>query len=156
MLDSVVVQLTVSIDIDAPADRVWQVITDIENCESTIRGILKVEILEQPKGNSIKGLKWRETRKFAGKEATEVMWITEAQAPRFYKARAESHGSVYESGMSIDSREGGCRLTMSFEGRPQTFGAKVLWALTGWMAVRPLKKTMAEDLQDIKAASEAA
>ncbi len=147
--------VSVSTDISAPAADVWKVITDIENSGAIIGGIDEIKILEPATGPSIVGLKWKETRTMFGKEATEVMWITEAEEPSFYKTRAESHGARYESQLAVEPTAGGSRLTMSFEGTPQTTGAKVMWALTGWMAKGAMRKALIRDLADIKAAVEA-
>ncbi len=149
-------QSSASITIDAKPDAVWKVIADIEHSADVISGIHKIEILEQPKGTSIKGLKWKEWRTFGGREATEVMWITEARKNSHYVAHAESHGAIYDSTMRISKDGDGCILTMEFQGTPATFGAKVMWALTGWMMKGAVKKACAKDLEDIKAAAEAA
>lgn len=140
--------------IAATPTKVWNVITDIENATDRISGILAIEVLEKPKSGVV-GLKWKETRKFAGKEADEVMWITDATKPRFYTTRAESHGSIYTSRFDIEKTDDGCVLTMGFDGQAVSLGAKILWFLTGWMAKGPMKKAITEDLADIKAAAEA-
>lgn len=137
-----------------PAD-VWSVVSDIENAERRISGIKAIEILERPAGPSIVGLKWRETREWMGKDAVEVMWITSASERAYYETRAESHGSVYTSRLELEAIDGGTRLTMDFRGTPVTLGAKVMWALTGWMAKGALRKTIDKDLSDIKEAAEA-
>jgi hypothetical protein len=147
-------KLSLSTSIDATPAKVWSIISDIEHAADHIQGIDKVEVLEKPK-SGLKGLKWRETRTMFGKEATEVMWITEAKVNSHYLTRAESHGAIYVSGLSIAKDGEGCTLTMSFEGTPVTFGAKVMWALTGWMAKGAMKKALNQDLADIKAAAEA-
>ena len=77
-------QLRKSTDIDASLQAVWNVVTDIKNLASTIQGISSIEILEPATGPSIVGLKWRETRTWRGRDAIEVMWITEAQEPFHY------------------------------------------------------------------------
>ena len=83
------------------------------------------------------------------------MWITDAKKPQFYETRAESHGAIYVSRLSIDKADDGCVLTMSFDGQAVTFGAKIMWFLTGWMAKKPMIKAITEDLEDLKAAAEA-
>lgn len=148
-------EMSTSIDINAKPAAVWAIISDIEGSADTISGIHKIEILETPKGKSMVGLKWKEWRTFGGREATEVMWITDAEPKSHYVARAESHGSIYNSTMSIEPHDDGCTLTMTFEGVPQTMGAKIMWALTGWMAKGAVKKACSKDLADIKAAAEA-
>ncbi len=149
-------KMSVSTDIQASPEAVWKIVSDIENAAATIRGITKVEVLEPATGPSLVGFKWRETRVMFGKEATEVMWVTAAQEPRFYDTRAESHGSIYEMRVAVEPAGGGSRLTMTFEGTPQTMGAKIMWALTGWMAKGSMRKALSGDLADIKGAAEAA
>lgn len=149
-------EMSTSIDIDAPPTTVWNIITDIAYSADIIQGIHKVEVLEPAKGPSIVGLKWKEWRTFGGREATEIMWITEAEEPSHYVARAESHGSIYNSTMAIKPEGDGSTLTMTFEGTPQTLGARIMWALTGWMAKGAVRKACAADLADIKTAAEGA
>lgn len=141
-------------NINASATDVWSVVSDIENAEARISGIKGVEILQQASGPSIVGLKWRETREWMGKDAVEVMWITDASEPAYYETRAESHGTIYTSRIELETIPTGTRLTMGFNGQPVTFGAKILWAMTGWMAKKASRKTIDQDLADIKAAVE--
>ncbi|MGB1585539.1 MAG: SRPBCC family protein [Thermoplasmatota archaeon] len=147
-------QMALSTPIAATPTKVWNIITDIENATDRIQGILAIEMLEKPK-TGVVGLKWKETRKFAGKEAHEIMWITEAKKPKFYVTRAENHGAIYTSRMDIEKTDDGCILTMGFHGETVTLGAKIMWALTGWMAKGPMRKAITQDLADIKAAAEA-
>ena len=147
-------KISTSTTINAPKEKVWGIITDFEHAPTTISAIEKVEILEQPESGLL-GLKWRETRVMFGKSATEVMWITEAEENGFYQTRAESHGSIYKSRMTVADTDGGTELTMSFEGEPQTTGAKVMSALMGFMFKGATKKAVAKDLADIKAKAEA-
>lgn len=41
-----------------------------------VSGIISLNILHQPEDGLV-GLKWEETRKMFGKEASETMWITD-------------------------------------------------------------------------------
>lgn len=141
-------------EINASPEAVWSVITDIENAAKFISGIKAIEIVQQASDSTLVGLKWKETREFMGKDAVEVMWITNARAPEFYETRAESHGCVYLSRMELKATEKGTQLTMSFKCEAQTLGARVLWLLTGWMAKKSLCKVIEQDLPDIKSAVE--
>ena len=141
------------IEIQAPKEAIWQVISDIENAVKNVSGIEKIEILEKP-AEGLVGLKWRETRTLFGSTATEVMWITEAVENEFYQTRAESHGAVYISRMYITEQEGKCWLAMEFQSRAQTFGARLMGALMGWMMKSSTAKALQQDLQDIKAVVE--
>jgi len=145
---------SVSKDIQATPQAVWDVVTDIEHCASVITGIKNIEILEPGAEPDRVGLKWKETREWMGREAVEVMWITDASAPSFYQTRAENRGSVYQSRLALEPTSSGTRLSMEFDCEPQTFSAKLVWMMTGWMAKKPIGKMIDKDLEDIKAAVE--
>ncbi len=145
--------IEVSVTIGASPEAIWSVITDIENASRNISGIEKVEILQTPP-DGIVGLKWRETRKFGGKTATEDMWITEAVENRHYVARAESHGFVYTSVLRITPTDGGSTLTMTHRSEPRSLLAKVLARPMGWMLRSTLEKALRKDLEDIETAVE--
>ncbi len=139
--------------INAPRAAVWNVITDIENAAETISGIEKVEILEKP-STGLVGLKWRETRTLFGKTATEVMWITDAEENSFYDTRAESHGAVYTTRISLADQGESTSIKMRFVGKPQTMAAKIMSALMGWMFRGAMQKALVQDLEDIRKAAE--
>lgn len=141
------------VTINGSKDAIWATITDIENASETVSGIERVEILERPESGLV-GLKWRETRTFCGKTATEDMWITEAAENEFYEARAESHGFIYISTISISEHDGSNSLTMSHDSTPQGFMAKLLSVPMGLVFRGFMKKAFLQDLNDIKAAVE--
>lgn len=143
------------VTIDAPKEKVWDVITNIEHASENISGIEKVEVLEKPI-DGIVGLKWRETRTMFGQTATEVMWITDAEENECYRTRAESHGSVYTTDFVLSEQDGKTRLSMEFDAVPQTLGSRLMWTLTGWFFRGSTKKGLMQDLVDIKAAAERA
>jgi hypothetical protein len=142
-----------AIDINAPKADVWKVITDIDGSVDRISGINAIEVLERP-DKGLVGLKWQETRTMFGKEATEIMWITDATENEMYKTRAESHGAVYMSWLKLDEQGGVTTLTMGFEGKPQTLPAKIIGMLTVPMMKKSTLKALDKDLVDIKAAVE--
>ncbi|MCF7807807.1 MAG: SRPBCC family protein [Candidatus Marinimicrobia bacterium] len=135
--------------INASAEAIWQVITDIDQAAERISAIEKVEVLERPVPGLL-GLKWRETRTMFGKEATEVMWVTEAEDNVYYQTRAESHGAIYISSMRIETAGDASRLVMEFDGEPQRMGARIMAALTGFIFKGATVKAIQQDLEDIK------
>ena len=145
--------MNVEVPIEASKHEIWKLITDIEHASDRISGIEEVEVLESP-ADGLVGLKWRETRKFGGKTATETMWVTEAEQESHYRTEAQSHGSVYRSRMYISDGDDGTRLGMDFDCEPQTFGAKVMWGAFGFMFRGATRKALLQDLIDIKAAAE--
>lgn len=139
--------------IQGSKDRVWPIITDIENSPNVISGIDEVEILEKP-AQGLVGLKWRETRTLFGKTAIETMWITDVADHESYATRAESHGAVYTTHITISEQNNDTVLTMTFGAAPQTLGAKIMYATLGRMFKNATIKALQQDLVDIKAVVE--
>ena len=142
-------QCSTTIDISRPRAEVWNAVSNIRNAPGMITGILSLEVLEDPDAGLV-GFKWKEARKMFGKEATEIMWITEAVENGYYCTRAESHGSVYKTRISLDDVDGQTRLAMAFTGEPQTMGAKVMSFVMGGMMKGAMVKELQKDLMDIK------
>lgn len=142
-------QVSTSIKISKQKENVWKAITDIENSATMISSIIAIDVLEKPESGFI-GFKWKETRKMFGKEATEIMWVTDAVEREYYSTRAESHGSVYISRLSLIESAGNTILTMSFYGEAKSFTAKILSALMGFFIKGSIEKELHKDLVDIK------
>jgi len=142
-------QVSVDIEIAQPKNVVWAAITDIANCQAMISSILDIQIVEQP-NEGLVGLKWREKRQMFGKEAVETMWITDCVENEFYMTRAESHGSVYISKLSLREVADGTQLTMSFSAQAQSFPVKIIAACMGFFIKGSMKKALLKDLEDIK------
>jgi hypothetical protein len=64
--------------IAAKPDTVWGLVSDIKNVATVISAIKMIEVLEVPSASSMVGTKWKETREWMGRDAVEVMWVTEA------------------------------------------------------------------------------
>lgn len=88
--------------VNGPADRVFEVFSDIQHCGDRIKGITKVEVLSDVKQGT--GLRWRETRVMLGKEATEEMEMTASEPPNSYTVEARSHGMHYISVFTFEPR----------------------------------------------------
>ncbi|MFM7050997.1 MAG: SRPBCC family protein [Planctomycetota bacterium] len=146
--------ITVSIDIAAPAERVWDRISDIENAARTIPAIRSIEILSETRRGL--GTRWRETRVMFGREATETMEITGWRPPHEYVASAASHGSEYRSALRVTPAGAGCRLEFEFSARPVSFAAKVLSFVLAPVMRGAVVKALRADLGAIRAACEAA
>ena len=141
--------VSVDINISRSAAEVWAAITDIENCQDMISSIIDLEILDKPE-EGVVGLKWKETRKMFGKEATETMWITEAVDSQYYYTRAENHGAIYTTKLSLAESDGVTALSMTFSAEAETLGMKIMSAIMGLMLKRSMKQALQTDLEDIK------
>ena len=142
-------KIAVDIEIEKPKETIWSAITDIENFSNMISSIIDLKILNRPE-DGIVGLKWKETRLMFGKEASEIMWITESVENEYYCTRAESHGSVYITKLSLSETARNTLLTMSFTGEAQALIVKIVSACMGVFIKSSMKKLLCKDLEDIK------
>ena len=144
----------VEVPVNAPKERVWRIISDIENADRTISGIESIEVLEKP-NESILGLKWKETRKMFGQTATETMTVTDLEDGTAYVTEAASHGSHYRSRVWVVDDGAGSRVGMSFSGRPTSTLTRILYLPMGLLMKSATRKALLKDLQEIRAAAEA-
>lgn len=148
-------QVQVSREIDAPAGRVWELITDLEGTSQLLSGVELVERLDDRDGFGI-GTRWRETRTMFGKQATEEMEVTAVEPERSYTTVAHHGTTHYESILQVEPLDDGrSRLTMSFEGTSSSAVGRVLTATVGRLFQGSSRKMIQRDLDDIAAAAEA-
>lgn len=142
-------EVSTSIEILKPKENVWKAITDIEDSAKMISSIIAIDVLEKPQVGFL-GFKWQETRKMFGKEATEIMWVTDSLENEYYSTRAESHGSVYISRLSLSESGANTILTMSFSGEASSLIAKIISTLMSFIIKGSIEKELQKDLVDIK------
>ncbi|EMY34559.1 hypothetical protein D477_009133 [Arthrobacter crystallopoietes BAB-32] len=147
-------QLELARYIDAPAEVVWDVLTDIGRADSTLSGVDSVEILTP--GAYREGFRWRETRKMLGKAATEEMWVTEVQPGQSTVVKAASGGADYTTRFTLTPSGDGTELRMFFGAELQNPGwpARLAMAVFGKLGISAARKAMQQDLYDIAAAAE--
>ena len=92
--------------IGAPQAAVFHLFADVKRAAEHLSGVVRVEKLtDGPVG---KGTRFRETRVFFKKEATEELEITGFDPPRSYTLGCESCGCTYSTTMhAAGHREGG-------------------------------------------------
>ncbi len=130
--------VTATEHINAPRERVWEVVTDFDNIAENIEAITDANVLERPDSGII-GLKWQETRVMFGKQATETMWISSAEEGLWYETTAHNCGSIYNSRIELQESDGGTQLSMSFTATPETLSAKI-FSVLGFMFNGAIKK----------------
>ncbi|MDX1643977.1 MAG: SRPBCC family protein [Thermoanaerobaculia bacterium] len=145
-------KITEEVSIEAPVDEVFAVFTDLDSAQRNVTGITAIEVLEGPPRLAV-GTRWRETRPFFGKEATEEMWVTALDEKRRYVVEAESHGTKYRTEYIFASGDGSTRVEMTFEGRPVSPSAKLTSGLA-FLFRGSLRKALRRDLRDLKAVCE--
>lgn len=139
---------SVGIEIRASKEDIWTFIVDHRKWVENIKAIIAVEVIDQ--STTFLGFKWKETRVMFGKEADETMWVTDVSENNFYKTRAESHGSIYITTVTIEEKDGYCILTQEFDGQPQKMIGKIMMGIMGGMMRKSTEKALYDDLLDIK------
>lgn len=140
--------------VDAPADKVWAVISDIPGSAATLSGIDSIQMLSD--GPYGEGTRWKETRTMMGRSETVEMWVAQSEPPRNTTVKALQGGADYTSRMTLADRDGGTELTMTFGAdlvNPSRM-SKVAMALFGRLGMRITRKALAKDLAEIAAKAE--
>ncbi|MDA8792758.1 SRPBCC family protein [Bacteriovoracaceae bacterium] len=129
-------------------EKVWDVVTDLEQAKDRIESIKEIEVLNKSDSGFV-GTKWKETRDMFGKEAVETMWIIEAKEYEYYISEARNTGTLYHSTIRLEEESKGVRLHMSFTAKPESLFAKLLSPLMFFMKGM-IRKAFIKDLEDIK------
>ena len=140
--------------VNASAEKVWAVISDIPGSAATLSGVESIQMVsEGPYGE---GTRWKETRSVLGRRETVEMWVAEADPPRSTTVMALHGGAEYTSRFDLAERDGGTDLTLTFGAevlRP-TVVSKVMMALLGKLGMKATRKSLARDRAEIAAKAE--
>ncbi len=145
--------ITVSDTIAAPPERVWQVVTDIDQAPTIIPGITAVERLSD--GPYAVGTRWRETRTMLGRAETHEMEVVEAVAPVRTVVTTLADGVHYTTTMQLAPDPAGTRLTITFsaEQPDATSAQRLLWAAMGPLGSLFTRRMLKQELAGIRAAA---
>ncbi|MFP4148951.1 MAG: SRPBCC family protein [Nitriliruptoraceae bacterium] len=142
-------------EVAAPAERVWEVVTDIEGSVTVLSAVDAIERLDDGQGFTV-GTRWRETRTMLGRQATEEMEVTAVDAPRTYTVVASDATTTYTSTITLEPRGAQrCLLSMTFAGSSSGLVARVLAATVGRVFAGATRRALEQDLDDIAARAEA-
>ena len=146
--------VTVSRRVAASPERVWHVVTDVPSAATVLSDVRRVEMLSQPPYGV--GTRWRETRVMFGREATEELYVTAADAPRNTVIEAESGGTHYTTTFTIEPDGEGSTLAMEFAGEPVNASVwqGLLWKAFGQLGLKAVSKAMRRDLDNLAAVAE--
>ena len=139
--------------INAPVERVFAVMIDLERWPETIEEITRIEKLTE--GPVRNGTQFKETRVMFGKEHTETMTFEDLVPNRGYTLAALSCGVAYESIHTLAPDAGGTQLRMELRSRPVTLGAKVMSPIMGLMMKSTMRKMISKDFDEVARACEA-
>jgi carbon monoxide dehydrogenase subunit G len=145
--------ITVSGTIDASRERVWQVLTDLDNAPSTIPGITAIERLTE--GSYAVGTRWRETRTMLGRTETHAMEVTEAIPHERTVVTAVTDGVRYTTTMQLSPAGTGTHLAITFgASQPDaTLVQRLLWTAMGPIGTLFTRRMLNTELEEIRAAA---
>lgn len=133
--------------IQAPNAEVFQVFADLPNLSERVQAITGIEMLTP--GDVGVGTRFKETRVMFGKEATEVMEVTQFSPPEHIREEARSNGMNYVSDWTFTEDSGMTTVRIEFSGTAQTWLGKGLSLLFSGMA-GSMKKAFLADMDDLK------
>jgi carbon monoxide dehydrogenase subunit G len=139
--------VTVSNEIAAPVDRVFQTFTDIEHGTSHVSGIKKLEMITE--GPIKVGTRWIETREVVGRLDTAEMEITAFERNRMYTISHNKAGVRIDTTFWFEPSGDGTKVTVEFDldsgGLPPGLLAPLGWAIAG-----KVEGVLSQDLADLK------
>lgn len=143
--------IQLSVQVNAPVERVFAIFSDVQKSEEWVKGITKLEMLSDV--TSGVGTRWRETRIMFGKEATEEMEISAYEPNKSYEVTAENMGMNYHTLFTFTPSGDGTRVEMVFTGTPTTLTARLMGLLMVFF-VGATRKALQEDMEQLKAVAE--
>ncbi len=145
--------LVVTRRMHAPVEQVWEVLTDLSTLSRRLRGVKSVQIMTS--GPYAVGTRWRETRTFFGRSATEEMWVRSNDPLRRTVIESGQQPVHYRTVWQLTEGEG-TQLTMTFTGTSPDGGlAALLTRVLGPVGLRATRKALERDFDDIEAAAAA-
>lgn len=144
-------QLVTKIDIAAPIDVAFTTAFDVDRWPEFISGIERIDVLGD--GRIHLGASFRETRTMFGRVTTEEMTIVELSPPHSFVLTARNHGTNYRAEHHFVEIPQGSRLTLRFQGQPETLLACLLSPI-GRLLLSHVRRKLDADLRDVKAEAE--
>jgi len=145
--------ITASTWINAPQSEVFALASNFGGCAEWLSSVTASELLTpKPVGP---GTKFRETRRFGGREEIEEMTVTAFDPPRSYTLTCDSHGVRFTTVLMFETDREGTIVSMDTQMQPTSFFAKLLSPFAGLMAGK-MRKCILKDLGDLKHAAEKA
>lgn len=126
--------------IDAPIEKVFKTVSEIEHFSKAIPHIVSVDILsDTTKGV---GTRFRETRLMNGKEATTELEVTEFVENEHVRLVADTHGTVWDSVFSVKETNNQTELKLVMDARAYKLLPKMVNPFIKGMIMKALEKDM--------------
>ncbi len=131
---------TITRTIDAPIDKVFQTVAEIDNFSKALPHIVHVDILSDIKSGV--GLRFRETRLMGKRKATTELKVTEYEANNHVRLVADAGGTIWDTVFTVKPMDGQTNLTMVMDAKAYRFFSKLLNPLMKGMIQKAIEKDM--------------
>ena len=138
-------RITIGRTINAPVDKVFDTLANINQFRQAIPHIVKVEFLSDTKAGV--GTRFRETRLMRGKEVSNDLEVVEYVPNEHVRIVADTHGTVWDTVFSVRAKDGLTELTMVMDARPHQLLPKIMTPLIMPMVT----KAIVQDMDSVKA-----
>ena len=134
-----------SLSIEAPIEKVFAVIADVEGFLEVVPEIVKVEFLSEQRSGV--GTRFRETRMMGKREGATVLELTECVENDHVRFVSDAGGTIWDTVFTVRNvSEGVVELTLVMEVRAY----KLLSKLLNPLVMPMVRKAMAKDMEAIK------
>lgn len=138
--------VAVSRVIDAPVDRVFSTIADVETFARAVPDIADVEFVSERRSGV--GTVFRETRVMRGRHATSELEVTEYVENELIRLVSDEGGTIWDSVFTVAPiGGGGTRLDLVMDARPHTLTARVV----NWLTRSIIRRSIEGDMDAVKA-----
>ncbi len=131
-----------SVHINAPVERVFSAVTDIENFPQRAESITKVEFLSDEKSGV--GTKFRETRTMGKKEASATLEITEYVENESVRFVSDEGGTIWDTIFTLKPFGDGTQMDVEMDARPYKLFSRIVTPLMIGVIGKYVKKDMDE------------
>ncbi len=135
-------QTSVSINIQAPIEKVFAAISDIESFPIRAEAITEVEFLTEQRSGI--GTQFRETRMLKGRESQTELEVTEFVENDRIRMVSDQGGTIWDTIFIVQQTESDTRLDMTMDAKPYKLMAKLMNPLIKGMIARFIQKDMDE------------
>jgi carbon monoxide dehydrogenase subunit G len=141
-------EMLVSRSVKAPAERLWQLIADLDRLADVVSGIGSIERLDPGEGFDV-GATWREVRLTLGGEGSEVIRVTEIDPGRRYTSEAEGRHAHFTWVWTVEPQGEGSLLTVVLRSKPKGVLARLITSTVGRLYRGVVRRGIERDLDDI-------
>lgn len=118
------VKIVASRKINAPVDRVFKRVSEIEKFVEVDDDIVHIEFLTEQKSGI--GTRFRETRKMKKQEMITELEVTEYVENDHVRMVTDSHGTIWDTIYEVKSEDGQTGLTLTMDATPHQLLPKIM------------------------------